>query len=164
MSGLGLVLLLAAAPGSELITGRFRALTFEPGERRELRAAGLERVTGSSGDCLEEGMAPDAFETLYIEAKCGGVRTSIAWLANQKRIHVLVCAEEVGRSATAVTLRKKAQRLVKGWKSVTACVRGEEVQLLGWARDEAEKVKVAGVARKLGLVDKVEVLGSGERE
>jgi hypothetical protein len=162
VSALAALLLLGADP--ETLTTRFRALTLNPGERRELRVPGLDRVTASSGNCLEEGVAPEAVETMFIATSCAGVRTSIVWLSNGKRVQVLFCAEDESRSAKAVKLRQKAQGQVKGSKSVTACVRGGEVHLLGWAQTPAEKQKLAAVAKKLGLVDKVELLGDEERE
>ena len=156
--------LLAFGGEPETLSGRYRALTLNPNERRELRAAGLERVTASSGACLEEGMALDSVETMFIEASCAGVRTSIAWLANGKRIHVLVCAEDETRSTASLKKRQAAQRDLKAWKAVTPCVRAGEVHLLGWANNAAEKEKLSALAKKHGLVDKVEVLGEGERE
>lgn len=155
-------LLLAAEP--ETLSGRFRALTLNPNERRELKAAGLERVTASSGACLEEGMALDSVETMFVEASCAGVRTSIAWLSNGKRIHVLVCSEDETRTLASLKLRQKAQGEVKAWKSVTACVRAGEVHLLGWAQNPGEKEKLAAIAKRLKLVDKVEILGLEERD
>ncbi len=160
---LGLVgLLLAAEP--QALTARFHALTLNPNERRELKAVGLERVTASSGACLEEGMALDTLETMYVEASCAGVRTSIAWLSNGKRIHVLVCAEDETRSTVALKKRQAVQKDLKSWKAVTACVRGQEVHLLGWAQNNAEKDKLAALAKKHGIIDKVEVLGEAERD
>jgi osmotically-inducible protein OsmY len=103
-------------------------------------------------------------ETMFVEASCAGVRTSIAWLANGKRIHVLVCAEDETRSTASLKKRQAAQKDLKAWKAVTACVRAGEVHLLGWAQSAAEKEKLAAVAKRHGLVDKVEVLGEGERE
>jgi hypothetical protein len=160
--GLVLVSLLSGDP--EKLTGRFRALTLNPNEHRELSAVGLERVTASSGACIEEGMALDSVETMFVEASCAGVRTSIAWLVNKTRIHILVCAEDETRGTAALKLRQKAQGEIKAWKSVTACVRGQEVHLLGWAQNAGEKAKVAAVAKRLGLHDKVEILGEGERD
>lgn len=154
----------AWANDPQTLTGRFHALTLNPNERRELKAAGLERVTASSGACLEEGMAFDSVETMFVEATCAGVRTSIAWLSNGKRIHVLVCAEDETRSTASLKKRQKAQAELKAWKSATACVRAGEVHLLGWAQNNAEKEKLAKLAKKHGLVDKVEVLGESERD
>ena len=148
----------------EQLTGKYRALTLNPNERRELRAVGLERVTASSGACLEEGMALDSVETMFVEASCASVRTSIAWLSNGKRVHVLVCSEDETRSTASLKKRQAAQKDLKPWKAVTACVRAGEVHLLGWAQNNAEKEKLAALAKKHGLVDKVEVLGEAERE
>ncbi|MBL8949928.1 MAG: hypothetical protein JNK82_04065 [Myxococcaceae bacterium] len=163
---LSLVLSASAAWAAEpeLLTGRYRALTLNPNERRELKAVGLERVTGSSGRCLEEGMALDSVHTMFVEAKCASVRTSMAWLDNGKRIHVLVCAEDESRPAATVKKRQKVQTELKAWKGVTACVQGNEIHLLGWVQNASEREKLAGIARKHDLVDKVEVLGEGERE
>jgi hypothetical protein len=154
----------AASADPENVNGRFRALTLSPKEHRELKLAGLERVTASSGACLEEGMATEMDQTMVIDVTCAGVRTSIAWLKGGVRVHVLICAEDEARPASAVKLRQKAQGDLKAWKSVTACVRGAEVHLLGWAQNPAEKEKLAGVAKRLGLVDKVEILGEEERD
>jgi hypothetical protein len=148
----------------EVLSGRYRALTLNPQEHRELRAPGLEKVTGSSGACLEEGLALDSVETVFIEASCAGVRTSIVWLKKNTRVHVLACAEDESRTPATVRLRQKAQAELKAYRAVTACVRGLEVQLLGWAQSPAERQKIAAVAKKLGVVDKVELLGEAERE
>lgn len=165
LAALTLVLCAAAVwADPENVVGRYRALTLNPSERRELRIAGLERVTGSSGACLEEGLALDSVETMFVEASCAGVRTSIAWLKGSVRVHVLVCAEDAERPAASVKLRQKAQGELKKWSSVTACVRGAEVHLLGWVQNPGEKVKIAAVAKKLALIDKVEVLGEQERD
>ncbi len=161
---LALLPLSALAGEPELLTGRFRALTLNPNETRELKAVGLERVTASSGACLEEGMALDSVHTMFVKATCASVRTSIAWLENGKRIHVLVCAEDEGRPAAAVKKRQKVQADLKKYKAVTACVQGSEVHLLGWAQSAAEKEKISAIARRHELVDKVEVLGEGERD
>ena len=61
-------------------------------------------------------------------------------------------------------VRAKAQGETKPWKGVTACVRGGEVHLLGWAQSPTEREKIGHVAKKLGLVDKVELLGEEERD
>jgi hypothetical protein len=159
-----LVLLLLAGGDPEKVTGRYRALTLDPGERRELYVPGLDRVTASSGQCLEEGMVIETVGMMWIQASCAGVRTSLAWLKDGKRVHVMVCAEDETRTDAAVKLRKKAQGEVKAWKGITACIRGQEVHLLGWAQTPAEQQKVAAVAKRWGLIDKVELLGEEERE
>jgi len=160
---LALLPCVALAGEPELLTGRYRALTLNPNETRELKAVGLERVTASSGACLEEGMALDSVHTMFIKASCASVRTSIAWLDNGKRIHVLACAEDETRKSATVKKRQKAQAELKAYKAVTACVQGDEIHLLGWAKSTAEREKLAAVAKKHGLVDKVEVLGEDER-
>lgn len=153
----------AFAGEPEVLTGRYRALTLNPSETRELKAVGLERVTASSGACLEEGMSLDSVHTMFIKATCASVRTSIAWLENGKRIHVLVCAEDETRQPATVKKRQKVQAELKSYKAVTACVRGNEIHLLGWASSTAEREKLAAIAKKHELVDKVEVLGEAER-
>jgi hypothetical protein len=164
VSALLAVALLTLGTEPENLTGRYRALTLNPGERRELHALGLERVTGASGACIEEGMSSDSVETMFVQANCSSVRTTIAWLQKSVRIHILICAEGEEREAALVKQREKAQREFKAWKGVTVCVRGPEVQLLGWAASPAERDKLAAKAKKLGLVDKVELLGEKERE
>ncbi len=155
---------LCAWADPETLTGRYRAMTLSQSERKELRAVGLERVTASSGECLEEGMALDSVETMFVQATCPGVRTSIAWLKGSVRIHILMCSEPEDMPPPLVKLRAKAQREVKPYRGVTACVRGPEVHLLGWAATPSERAKLAAVAKKLGLVDKVELLGELERQ
>jgi hypothetical protein len=158
-----LVFLGGANDGPEELTGRYRALTLGPGERKELHARGLERVTGNSGACIEEGLSPDSVETMFMQANCASVRTSIAWLEKSVRIHILVCGEAADVDKPLVKQREKAQKELKAFKGVTACIRGREVEMLGWATSPKEREKLAKVAKKLGLVDKVELLGEDER-
>jgi hypothetical protein len=158
------VLWLSLGADPDELTGRYRALTLGPGERRELHARGLERVTGSSGACIEEGLSADTVETMFVQANCASVRTSIAWLQKNVRVHILVCAEAAEVEAPLVKLRQKAQRELKAWKGVTPCVHEHEVQLLGWATSPAEREKLGKLAKKLGLTDKVELLGEAERD
>lgn len=153
----------AAWADPEELTGRYRAITLNPDERRELHAKGLERVTGASGACIEEGLSADTTETLFVQGHCPGVRTSMAWLEHNVRVHILICVESEDREKGPLKLREKAQKEFKNWRGVTACVRGQEVHLLGWAATPAERAKLGAMAKKLGLVDKVELLGEEER-
>lgn len=146
---------------AEVLTGElYRAVTLDPGQRKQFRVPGLERVTGASGRCVEEGMDVSEPETFWLEASCGGVRTTLVWLRDGTRVHVLACAEEGDRSASLVKLRKKVQGEVKRWRTVTACVRGGRVELWGWVKTPAEKKQVAALEAKYGLDalrDKVEL-------
>ena len=151
---------LALADG-EVLAGTFRAVTLNPGERKLFSAKGLERVTGSSGRCVEEGMQSDTFDTLYLEATCDGVRILMAWVQGAERFHILACAESEERSKESVKLREKVQKELKAMKTVTACVRAKQVVLLGWAMSPDEKAKVVAVQKKFagdGVVDRVELV------
>jgi hypothetical protein len=159
----GLVATSALADDAEELTGRYRAVTLNPNERREMHAKGLDRVTAASGACIEEGLSADNPDTLFMQANCPGVRTSIAWLQHNVRVHILICVESEDREKAQVKLRQKAQKELKAWRGITPCVRGNEVHLLGWAATPAERTTLGAMAKKLGLVDKVELLGEEER-
>jgi hypothetical protein len=72
----------------------------------------------------------------------------------------MACAEESDRTTAQVKLRQRLQVELKGLKSVTACVRRDQVELWGWVETAAEQQKVrAVVARFSGQVgDHVELL------
>ncbi len=138
---------------------KFRAVTLQPGESKQFKIPEVERLTASSGACLEESLDTEEEHTLVITAKCGGVRTSMVWLKGGERIQMLACAEGTESTAAAKKLRAKAQAELKGYKSVTACARYGRVELLGWVEQQADKDKLAKLAQKLDLDDKVELLG-----
>ena len=138
---------------AELLTVQYRAVTLDPGQRKLFRAPGVERVTASSGRCVEEGMDTTEPDTFWIEASCGGVRTSLVWLPDGTRFHVMACAEEEDRPQRLLKLRQKIQGDLKAWKSVTACVRNGKVELWGWVMTPADKKKVRDVEIKYGLDD-----------
>jgi len=142
----------AAAGATEVLQGiEFRAVTLEPGQRRSFRVPTLERVTGTSGACIEEGVDTDADETFWLLATCGGVRTTLVWRADGKRIHVMACAEdEKNRPAAMVKLRQKVQLELKGSKQQTACVRNGRVELWGWASSAAEKAHLDALETRYG--------------
>lgn len=140
-----------ALSNAEVLTAPYRAVTLDPGQRRLFRAPGLERVTGSSGICVAEGMDGSEPETFWVEGQCGGVRTSLVWLKDGTRLHVMACAEEADRTQRLVKLRQRLQGEVKELKSVTACVRNGKVELWGWVATEAQQKKVAALELKHGL-------------
>lgn len=144
-----LAVLLAVA---EVLAGDYRAVTLEVGQRKQFRVPKLETLTGSSGRCLEEGMDTGEPETIWVEASCGGVRTSLVWRKDGTRAHMMVCAEEVeGRSAEALKLRQKVQGELKALKSVTACVRNGRVELWGWVQTDEELKRLAALEKKHGM-------------
>lgn len=151
---LALLLLPAAAQAqaqAERLGGlRYRAVTLEPGQQKSFVLPGVEKLTGNSGECLEEGLMPDSLETLFIRALCPGVRTSLAWKADGTRLHILACSEGAERGAAVLALRKKVQAALKKEKAVTACVRGGHVELLGWAFSEAALARWVALARAHG--------------
>ena len=55
------------------ITG---SVTLQPGESKQFKIPEVERLTASSGACLEEALDTEEEHTLVITAKCGGVRTT----------------------------------------------------------------------------------------
>lgn len=147
-----LVLSLLVLSGAEVLSGEYRAVTLEVGERRQFRVPKLETVTGSSGRCLEEGMDGELVETIWIEASCAGVRTSLAWKTDGTRMHVMACAEDVEhRTPAQLKLRQKVQAELKSKPTMTACVRNGRVELWGWYRTEAEGAQVAALEKKYGL-------------
>jgi len=144
---------------------RYRAVTLDPGQRMRFTVPGLERVTAASGTCVEEGMDTETPETFWLEASCGGLRTTLAWKKGGTRVSVMACAEDSERPAHLLKLRKKVQASLKKLKSVTACVRHGRVELWGWVETEAEKKQVAAVEKKHGpdsVRSKVELLESEE--
>jgi hypothetical protein len=150
MTRLLLLLITSAAP--ELLQGvTHRAVTLEPGERRIFRIPNLNKVTASSGRCLEEGMDSEEPDSLFIEGTCSGVRTALAWRHDGVRIHVLACAEDPTRPPAVLALRKTLQTELRGWKSATACVRNGHVELWGWVKTAAELKTFTDLEKKYGL-------------
>jgi hypothetical protein len=152
----GALLLVLLAPCAahaqvEKLAGlRYRAVTLEPGQKKSFQLPGVEKLTGNSGECLEEGLEPDTVETLFLRAHCPGVRTSLAWKADGTRLHILACSEGKERSVELLALRKKVQAALKKEKAVTACVRAGHVELLGWAFSDAEVARFVALAREHG--------------
>ncbi len=143
----------------------YRAVTIEPSRRLTFRVSELERVTAASGRCVEEGMDLEEPETFWLEASCSGVRTTFAWKKGGTRVHVMACAEDSKRTPELVKLRQKVQADLKPYKAVTACVRGGQVQLWGWALSPAERDKLAAIAKKHGeaVANHVELIGNDEQ-
>ncbi len=147
-----LVVALLSLSAAELLSGDYRAITLEVGQRRQFRVPKLETVTGSSGRCVEEGMDSEEPDAIWIEASCSGVRTSLVWRKDGTRVHVMACAEDPEtRTPAQLKLRQKVQGELKQSKAVTACVRNGRVELWGWFRTEAEGAQVAAVEKKYGL-------------
>lgn len=157
-----LVTFLTLGAAEQLGAVRYRAVTLEPSQRKMFRVSELERVTAASGRCVEEGMDVDEPETFWLEASCGGVRTTFAWKKDGTRVHVMACAEDSKRSSALVKVRQRLQGELKALKSVTACVRGERVELWGWALTPKERDVVAALASKHGAENHVELLGEDE--
>ncbi len=146
-----MVLLLA---GVETLDVPYRAVTLEPRERRAFRVPGLETLTASTGRCVEEGLESDQVQTIFLQASCSGVRTTLAWRKDGVRVHVMACAEGDDRPAALVTLRKAVQaelKALKGVKSVTACVRNGRVELWGWSASPQDQQKLTQLEKKYGL-------------
>lgn len=147
-----LLVLLVVGGAPEVLQGvTHRAVTLEPGERRTFHIPDLNKVTASSGRCLEEGMDSEEPDTLFIEGTCSGVRTALAWRHDGVRIHVMACAEDSTRPASLLALRKTVQNELKGWKSATACVRNGHVELWGWVKTAAELKTFTALEKKYGL-------------
>jgi hypothetical protein len=137
---------------AELLTGDYRAVTMEVGQHRQFRVPKLETITGSSGRCLEEGMDSEEPDSIWIEASCAGVRTSMVWKKDGSRVHVMACAEDPEtRTPALLKLRKKVEGELKGSKAVAACVRNGKVELWGWVKTEAEGARIAAIEKKYGL-------------
>lgn len=149
MTGLVLTLLLSAA---DVLNEDYRAVTIETGTRKSFRVPKLETVTGSSGRCIEEGLDTGENESIYLEASCEGVRTSLVWRTDRKRMHVMACAEDVEkRSPELLKLRVRVQSELKSHRSITACVRNNRIELWGWWKSETEAAVVAALQKKYGL-------------
>jgi hypothetical protein len=137
---------------AELLQGDYRAVTMEVGQHRQFRVPKLETITGSSGRCLEEGMDSEEPDSIWIEASCAGVRTSMVWKKDGSRVHVMACAEDPEtRTPALLKLRKKVESELKGSKSVAACVRNGKVELWGWVKTNAEGALIASIEKKYGL-------------
>jgi len=163
---LGLSVVAAPQATEQLGQLRFRAVTIEPSKRLTFRVANLEKVTAASGRCVEEGMDLDEPETFWLEASCSGVRTTFAWKKDGTRVHVMACAEDSKRAPALVKVRQKVQADVKAFKSVTACVRGNRVELWGWVATPAERDKLALLVAKYPpeeFDNHVELLSEDER-
>jgi hypothetical protein len=159
---LSLLIVNAAEP---LGTSRFRAVTLEPGQRKQFRVASLEKVTAASGRCVEEGVDIEEPESFWLEASCSGVRTTFVWKKDGSRVQVMACAEDAKRSPALLKLRQKTQMALKAFKTMTACVRGSKVELWGWALNAKELEQAQTVAQRSdGQVEShVELLAEEER-
>lgn len=146
--------------GPEVLKGlRFRAVTLAHEERKLFKVPDVERLTASSGMCLEETLDVEETQTLIISATCEGVRTSMVWLKDGTRISMLACAEGAVLDPGLKKLRVKLQTALKPWKSATACIRNGRVELWGWVESPEDKEKVEGIAKKYDfekVVNKVE--------
>ena len=159
---LGAALLLvgaAAWAGPEVLVGvRYRAVTIGFEENKSFKVPDVERITASSGACLEETLDVEETQTLIITAACEGVRTSMVWLKDGTRIHMLACAEDRELKPELKKLRTRLQGELKAWKSATACVRNGRVELWGWVEKQEDKDRIVTLAQKYGekVLDKVE--------
>lgn len=152
MTGSPLLVVALLLSSAELLTGDYRAVTMEVGQHRQFRVPKLETITGSSGKCLEEGMDSEEPDSIWIEASCAGVRTSLVWKKDGSRVHVMACAEDPEtRTPALLKLRQKVQGELKGSKSVTACVRNGKIELWGWVKTDAEAAKLTALEKKYGL-------------
>jgi len=136
-------------------------VTLAHAERKQFKIPDVERLTASSGLCLEETLDVEETQTLIISATCEGVRTSMVWLKDGTRIHMLACAEGEVVKAELKKLRTKLQAELKKWKSATACVRGNRVELWGWVEEPSDQEKIAKIAGKYDfekVVNKVELV------
>lgn len=139
----------------------FRAVTLGKDQRRHFKIPQVERVTASSGACLEETLDIDQTQTLIITATCEGLRTSMVWLKDGTRIHILACAEGAVLKPELKKLREKLQKELKSWKSATACVRNGRVELWGWILNPDHKEQIAKIVAKYDpekVVNKVELV------
>ncbi len=137
---------------AELLSGDYRAVQMEVGQHRQFRVPKLETITGSSGRCIEEGMDSEEPDSIWIEASCAGVRTSMVWKKDGSRVHVMACAEDPEtRPPALLKLRQKVQGELKGSKTVAACVRNCKVELWGWVKTDAETAQLAALEKKYGL-------------
>lgn len=147
-----LLVSLLSLHAAEVLSGDYRAVTLEVGQRRQYRVPKLETVTGSSGRCVEEGMDSEEPEAIWIEASCSGVRTSIVWKKDGSRVHVMACAEDPEtRTPATLKLRQQVDKELKSLKSVTACVRNGRVELWGWFKTDAEAAQLTALEKKHGL-------------
>ncbi len=161
LSAAGVLLIACAAwaGGPEVLVGvRYRAVTIGFEESKSFKVPGVERVTAASGNCLEETLDIEETQTMVITAACEGVRTTMVWLKDGTRIHMLACAEDRELKPELKKLRAKLQSEMKGWKSATACVKNGRVELWGWVEKQEDKDKIAALALKHGekVLDKVE--------
>jgi hypothetical protein len=160
------VLTFSLLAATEVLTSGHRAVTLEVGQRRSFRVTKLEKVTGSSGRCVEEGVDGSELDTVWLEASCAGVRTAVVWRQDGSRVQVMACAEEVeARPQSLLALRKKIQGELTTMKTVTACVRNGRVELWGWLRTAKESEHLVALSKKFGFEHVrsfVERLGSDE--
>jgi len=130
---------------------RFRAVTLDPGARVRFTVPDLERVTGSSGSCIEESLDSELPGTLVLHATCAGLRTTLAWKKDGTRVSLMACAEDEDRPEALVKVRKQVQQALKRVKTATACVRNGRVEVWGWVTTEPEKKQIAALEKKYGL-------------
>jgi hypothetical protein len=148
---LGLMMVVLHGAPESIAGVPYRAVTLDPTEHRRFKVPGLETVTGASGRCVEEGLDLEEQQTFWLEASCSGVRTTLVWLKDGTRLHVMACAEPESRDPQLVKTRQKVQAEVKALKSVTACVRNGHVELWGWVTTDADLKKMTALEKKFGF-------------
>ncbi len=162
MSRLAAALALTLALGNaEVLVTPWRAVTLESGQALTFRVSKLERIAGSAGKCIEEGLSGDEPEQFTLSASCAAVRTVMVWRTDGSRLNVLACAEGDPPPPALLRLRQKVQGEVRGWKSVTACVRNGHVELWGWVLKPLDLEKVKALEAKHGresVVNHVELV------
>jgi hypothetical protein len=151
MLAAALALLLLADP-EVLKGGAYRAVTIKAGDRKLFKIPDLEKLTGSSGKCIEEGMADTDEGIIAVSAECAGVRTTMAWLNDKRRVTLLVCAEK----ETTPALEKQRSAIAKELRdigSVTVCIREKTLWLHGWVFTDAQQARVRAIAGKNELIE-----------
>jgi hypothetical protein len=151
MLAAALSLVLLADP-EVLKGGTYRAITIKAGERKLFKIPDLDRLTGSSGKCIEEGMADTDEHIIAISADCAGVRTTMAWLNDKRRVTLLVCAEK----ETTPALEKQRSAIAKELRdisSVAVCIREKALWLHGWVFTDAQQARVRSISDKNPLIE-----------
>ena len=139
------LMLLAQA---ETLDVEFRAVTLAVNERRVFHVPHLDRVTGSTGRCVAEGLDSAETQSFWVQGLCSGMRTVMVWKKNGRRMHLLTCVEGDDASSDVTQNRNAISNELKAMRSVTVCARNGRIEVWGWTQTPKEMDRINAILTK----------------
>ncbi len=141
-------LALAIFAQAENLDVEYRAVTLAVNERRVFHVPHLDRVTGSTGRCVAEGLDSVEPQSFWVQGLCSGMRTVMVWKKTGRRMHLLACVESDDVAKDVMVNRNAISNELKAMKSVTVCARNGRVELWGWAQTLKEADRINAILAK----------------